>query len=99
MHTAHASSRPCTVVLNAAKMLNLVSHRTVHAATKEPKLQAARRIVPEWPEYDAKVTKFTEQARSVLALEDAEILSLSKIGLRSAVSSEREVVSEKREEL
>ena len=32
--------------------------------TKEPKLDAARRIVAEWPALDAEVAAFTAQARA-----------------------------------
>jgi UDP-glucose:glycoprotein glucosyltransferase len=39
--------------------------------TKEPKLQAARRIVPEWSQYDAEVTQFMEGARRTLAAHTA----------------------------
>jgi UDP-glucose:glycoprotein glucosyltransferase len=39
----------------AAKTIDLCNN----PQTKEPKLQAARRIVAEWPEYDAEVTRFT----------------------------------------
>lgn len=75
-------------------------HRHAHADTKEPKLQAARRMVAEWPEYDAQVATFTEQARAMISLEHAQSAgSQSQTELRSAVGSERETLSEQREEL
>jgi hypothetical protein len=77
----------------------LVSHSSTCAATKEPKLQAARRIVAEWPEYDSEVAKFTERARAALAIEEGGKLSQSQADLRTAMGSERDVVSELREEL
>ena len=42
----------------AAKTIDLCNN----PETKEPKLQAARRIVPEWVEYDAEVSRFMAQA-------------------------------------
>jgi UDP-glucose:glycoprotein glucosyltransferase len=42
----------------AAKTIDLCNN----PMTKEPKLQAARRIVTEWPQYDAEVARFTDAA-------------------------------------
>lgn len=46
----------------AAKTIDLCNN----PETKEPKLQAARRIVPEWTEYDAQVAEFMTRARAQL---------------------------------
>lgn len=75
-----------------------MSESVACAATKEPKLQAARRIVEEWPVYDEQVAIFTEEARKVLAEQDAA-LGTSQAELRSVLGSETETVSDIREEL
>lgn len=43
----------------AAKTIDLCNN----PETKEPKLQAARRIVPEWSSYDDEVSRFTASVR------------------------------------
>lgn len=46
----------------AAKTIDLCNN----PQTKEPKLQAARRIVAEWPALDAEATAFTERVQGAL---------------------------------
>lgn len=46
----------------AAKTIDLCNN----PETKEPKLQAARRIVPEWSSYDDEVARFTASVRQRL---------------------------------
>lgn len=47
----------------AAKTIDLCNN----PETKEPKLQAARRIVPEWSNYDDEVSRFTASVRERLS--------------------------------
>jgi hypothetical protein len=51
----------CPLIRSLASMSQLPAVWV--AATKEPKLQAARRIVAEWSEYDAEVQRFSEKMR------------------------------------
>ena len=78
-------SRVCA---KASKLSNSATQRYLYAATKEPKLQAARRIVAEWPEYDAQVSKFTEQARAAIALEDARSVPQSQTAPTATLESD-----------
>jgi UDP-glucose:glycoprotein glucosyltransferase len=78
----------------AAKTIDLCNN----PQTKEPKLQAARRIVKEWPEYDAEVARLSQEigipeaARALLphgrlTSKDADVAD----GFESQVEEERGV--------
>jgi hypothetical protein len=83
--------------VNDIVLPTLVAHSFTLAATREPKLQAARRIVSEWPEYDAEVAKFTERASAPFVIEDGKP-SQSHAEVRTVADSERYVVSQMRED-
>ena len=51
---------------NATKAVAKTIDLCNNPETKEPKLQAARRIVPEWTEYDAEVSRFMATAQQRL---------------------------------